>query len=274
MTQIVYQEVARWKSLLSAKKKKKFSGAVWLAQGLDARTGASLPPILNEEGRITGATDLRKSYVTKSNIFQVNNTSTTISNSCNVADSNHGLACRGLSSDACINSVQLLPNTEVARSSAGVDCMNGVEEQNEEKLFIPLNPIFIASMIRHWIAPSPSEGLSKPLVDFSLRDRNSRIQKPSLKKLFDKRKAVSMAFLLYVDEHGVDAYEKAFWPLNSKFCAGKALEASRKYINDECKRRESLKKFLRDEVKVREFTNRVMAKLDLKKVVEQSLSKT
>ena len=106
--------------------------------------------------------------------------------------------------------------------------------------------------------PSPSEGLSKALVDFSIRERNFKSQKASLKKLFEKRITVVMAFLLYVDEHCIDSYEKEFWPLNSKFCAGKALDTSRNFIGDGYKRDPSLKKFLRDEAKVREFTNRVV----------------
>ena len=98
-------------------------------------------------------------------------------------------------------------------------------------LTIPLHPRFIGSVIRQRILPSPCEGLAKALVDFSVRDRNLKPTKEqgAFKKLYDKRKTVAMAFLMYADKHGIKAYEKEFWPLDGKFCAGKALQASREF---------------------------------------------
>ena len=77
---IVLQEGSRCKAFLFAEHNSPSSCScdVWLVQGLDPRTGASLSLILNKEGRITGGTDLRNAFPSQSNVFQVNNTFTTI----------------------------------------------------------------------------------------------------------------------------------------------------------------------------------------------------
>ena len=143
-----------------------------------------------------------------------------------------------------------------------------------QELCIPVYPRFIASAIKHCIINSPSEGPTKALVNFSVRDRNLKKKHPATKNPFEKRKIVAIAFLLDADMHGIDSYEKEFWPLNSKFSAGRALEASRKFIEKESKRSSSLRNLLRDESKVRVLTNRVVAKLDLNAVIENALRKT
>ena len=79
INQIISQEVSRCKAFLSSEKKNKGFQPVWLVQGTDPRTGASLSPLLNEEGRITRANDIRAAFAKKTNVFKVNNTFTTIS---------------------------------------------------------------------------------------------------------------------------------------------------------------------------------------------------
>ena len=85
---------------------------------------------------------------------------------------------------------------------------------------------------------------------------------------------MAMAFLLYSDQHGLEAYERDFRALNSKFRAGAALQASRKFIRDECQKNGSLKRFLRDEIKDKEFTARVVDKFNLRHVIEAALKRT
>ena len=70
----------------------------------------------------------------------------------------------------------------------------------------------------------------------SLRERNLKSPNESLKALFEKRKNGALEFLLYVDGHGMDSYEKELWILRSKCCAGKPLSASRNFIRDFYKR--------------------------------------
>ena len=73
------------------------------------------------------------------------------------------------------------------------------ESNKEQEGLIPLYPRFVASVVRHWIMPSPSEGLKKTLVEFVIRDRNGKKSKDktSLKQLYDKRKTVGMAFCYF-----------------------------------------------------------------------------
>ena len=99
------------------------------------------------------------------------------------------------------------------------------ESANIPKLEIPLHPPRIASVPCHWIQDLPTEGLPKPLVLFTVEDRNMRANgnKCTLKKLYDKRKNVAIAFLLFSDEHGVQAYDRSFWPLHGRYCSDAAL---------------------------------------------------
>ena len=89
--------------------------------------------------------------------------------------------------------------------------------------------------------------------------------------VYDKWKAVAMAFLLYADKHGVMAYKKVFGLLRGIFSAEKALRASREFAKKEYIVKLGLKKFLRDDAHIRQFTNCVVQNLDLQGVDENAL---
>lgn len=270
---IISHEVSRCRALLAKQKDGSAAGPVWLVQGTYPRKGSSLPPILNDEGRITGGNDFRSALGNKMSVFQVNNTLTTVTSTPNRSKFWQQDARKEKKNDDGSESCETRAILPRILGHVGESPEKESSQKEEPALSIPLHPRFVASVVRHWISPSPSEGLNKALVDFSVRDRNYKTSKKryALKPIFEKRKTVAMAFLLYVDKNGVGAYEKTFWPLNGKFFDGKALKSSREYIGKECMGNPSLKKFLRDEFQVKLFTNRVFEKLDLKKIVENAL---
>lgn len=241
--QNITQEISRCLALIR-RGDSPLSSMVWLPQLPDPVTRRSLPPILNEESRITGAADLRadKSRAAPA-VLQVINTWTNITPS----------------------SVQVQDPalTNGASGASNFPQSSGVLQSDERKkkadsAFIPLFPKDISSVIRHWIMKSPSEGVNKALVQFSSDERNCT---SSQKKLYSKRRSVSLAFLHYVDLHGVSDYEKEFCALREPFKYSRIQKKSSEFL---ARRRAQVGGKLDSDSDMALFTDGVCRRLNLR----------
>lgn len=239
--QNIRQEVARCKSLLAATPDPPSSSSNWLPQGFDPRTRQSLAPLLNSEAAITGGAGFRESFTGKNSIFQVSNTFNRIEN-------------------------ELIPINE--SSTPLVEKAVVSAEPVSQLPSIPLYPDSLRAVLRHWVFDSPNEGYQKALVRFSKEERNAKRggQKTSTtKKLYSKRKTISLAFLLFSDRNGVDAYEKAFGTFSEAFMGTNILKLSTEYLRVQNHNDSDLRKWICSDSKIIQFTERVARRIDLRK---------
>lgn len=239
--QNIEQEVARCLSLIR-QGDQPLSSPVWLARDPDPVTRRSMPPMLNVESRLTGATDIRAERSGQSPaVFQVINTWTSIGTD------------GGQNKD---DRTQRMTNPSEVRLLS--PCAPPVPSREEASAFIPLFPKSIASVLRHWWMICPVEGVFKALVNFTKEERNKSTEQ---KKLYSKRKSVCLAFLHFVDLFGVAEYEKQFCSLRASFCFSKIHKKSARFLSEQ---RRVSNGALESDADMILFTERVCKKLNLR----------
>lgn len=201
----------------------------------------------NEEYRITGAVDIRaEKSVSSPAVFQVIHTWTSINSS----------AQRSALTDIRLSVEKKKEEPARPKNQIGRDPVSG-----RDGAFIPHYPEDIASVVRHWVMSCPSEGVHKAPVNVTAKDRN---QSALQKKTYSKRKSVCLAFIHFVDLHGIAQYEKKFSPLRKPFCYSKLQNKSSKFISN---RRKKNNGALESEKNLAALTDRVCKHLNLKKTL-------
>lgn len=122
------------------------------------------------------------------------------------------------------------PSTEIKR--------NNVRDKSYKSTqifsLIPLYPICVVIKICHLVQVCPFEKHNKALVKITAEDRNTIVDGKSgyQKKLFLKRKEVSLYFLNYSLEHRVLEYENKFFLLRENIVITKMEKDSCEYLKE------------------------------------------
>lgn len=226
---------------------------VWRPQGHHPQTRRSLPPILNREACMPQLADAPMAPAASTNqVLQVVNNYTTIQGSL------PSLPARQLVAD-------VLSTADEAETPRFQDQTSKRVGSKPRKFspFIPKSPRNVAAVIRHWIMPSPGEGVQKALVYFNEEERNKHGD--AHKKLFSKRKTVAVAFLLFVLKNSVAEYESAFGSLQTSLKVSLIYKKSASYLREAQGRKEYNSRL--SDRDLQKLTEEVVKKRRLRKLV-------
>jgi len=219
----------------------KIDGPLWLALGVDKTTGQLRPPVANIPERLHAGTDFRRGPGVQT---QVVNNFVTIQSSNNryignvqrATDGNNGTHTGEITPPGP-NGVS---NTTGGPNGNSAPNVNGVPNSREvslpTQLVFPMGIFPVREVLRQWVSTDVSKNVYKPLMLWSITERNcgggNLKDKRNRVKLFSRRKVISIAFYHYVLHHSMSEYEARFTSISQKGKLRQNYEVSTKYIQD------------------------------------------